>query len=348
MSFNLDENIGAKKSKAPKVQASEGGELGLVLSSKSVAAKPAESQSLDKIYQELQKLIYLIDHSGSMNEQVAGSAQVEYFIWSNETMAEITSRVKAASEKLAAWDTAITTFEKQVADGQDGDDELFLDLVPVEAVDKLWAQCDGLEDNELKVKVLQLGLNKVLYIPYNWSVNLGRGRLDSKLEMVKKMASKMIRDREAQFKGADTMVIQFDDNAQKLPSFDAESLVKAIEGMSPAGGTNIKRAVESAMTECRRRPSQVNLHHIVLVTDGEDWSGTHLPELIPSMKKLGVVLDFIYIANPGDTFESSPNIAAIKQVCDATGGTCTIVTSAAEFETKFVEASQRKCLPPAN
>jgi Mg-chelatase subunit ChlD len=348
MSFNLDENIGAKKSKAPKVQAAEGGELGLVLASKSAGVKPAESQSLDKIYQELQKLIYLIDHSGSMNEQVAGSAHVEYFLWSAETMAEIASIVAAAVKKLADWKSAIEKFEQQVAEGKDGDDDLFIDLVPIDAVDKLWAQCDGFEGEDLKVKVLQLGLNKVLYLPYNWSKNMGRGRLDSKLEMVKKLASKMVRDREAQFKGADTMVIQFADGASKLPSFDAESLVKAIEGMSPAGGTDIKGAVKTAMTECRRRPSAVNLHHIVLVTDGEDWSSTQLPELIPEMKSLGVVLDFIYIANPGDTFESSPSIAAIKQVCDTTGGTCTIVTSASEFETKFVEASQRKCLPPAN
>jgi hypothetical protein len=161
------------------------------------------------------------------------------------------------------------------------------------------------------------------------------------------MAKEMIEGRRKKYPKAVIELVVFNDDAEVTRhNGTTEALCAIVDKIHTSGCTDIYRAVVKAMHLVAKQPSEVNLNHLVLVTDGEDGSATLLVELIPNMKGLGIVLDFIYMAQPGATFNQEGAIQAIKQVCDATGGTCEIVTTKEEFKAKFVLASTRALLPP--
>lgn len=340
--IDLD-NLGNTPNKPQTNISNAGGELGLVFvgSQKSEPAKPAVSVSLPELYSAKKKLIYLIDRSGSMNSQVAGVDQVKYFNWSSDVMDHIRASIEGAVKSVNAWADAEEKFERT------GDDTVFDDLTAPDSDEVKLAELAELDGLELKKKILQLGLNKALGIVYTYDALMNRHKLDSRLGLVQEMAERMITERKSQFPDSDTQVIAFDDKAELLPARTTQELIRAVQGLQVGGSTSILRAIKLAMSTCNRKPSEVKLHHFVLVTDGEDYDTVRITEFIPAMLEMGVVLDWIFIANPGDDASRDVATAAIKAAVDATGGTFTVVTTAPEFETKFVEASKRKLLPPA-
>lgn len=336
-------NLGNNKPSTSTGASNVGGEMGLVFvgSQKTQATKPAASVSLPDLYRAKKKLIYLLDRSGSMNCQVAGTDQVKYFIWSPEKMAEIKAAVQTACDTIKAWAAAEAKFMLTC------DYTVFDGITASSPYDAKLEQLEGLEDMELKKRILHLGLNRAFLVPYDYTAFASGHSLDTRLALVQKMAEKMVRERKAQFPDSDTQVIAFDDKATLLPASSTEQLIQAIQTLVVGGSTSILRAIKLAMDACNRAPSQVKMHHFVLVTDGEDYDTMNIDKFVPAMVEMGVVLDWIFIANPGDTASRDVATMAIKAAVDATGGTFTIVTSADEFETKFVEASNRKLLPAA-
>ncbi len=126
-----------------------------------------------------------------------------------------------------------------------------------------------------------------------------------------------------------------------------EDVLYAIDGIAANGGTAIKKAIERALNECGRRPSEVNAHHLVLISDGEDGSALDVPELIPKMKALGVVFDFIFMLGAGLKETDSQEAKALRMVCEATGGEYTVVKTEKDFAQKLLAVSSRPMLPPA-
>jgi hypothetical protein len=276
-----------------------------------------------------------------MNCQVAGASQVRLFVWSKEKMEEIALAIAGAVDTVSAWAAAEAKYALTC------DDSVFDNIEAPSPDDLKVAQLDGLEDLELKKRILQLDLNRTFGVPYDYEAFQSGRRLDTRLALVQKMADRMVRERKEKFPDSDTQVIAFDNEATLLPSGTTEQLIKAIQELQVGGSTSILRALKLAMDTCNHVPSPVKLHHFVLVTDGEDYDTMNIDKFVPAMKEMGVVLDWIFIANPGDTASRDAATMAIKAAVDATGGTFTIVTTADEFETKFVEASTRLLLPAA-
>jgi len=108
------------------------------------------------------------------------------------------------------------------------------------------------------------------------------------------------------------------------------------------GGTDILAAIRKAMDLCRLKPSAVGIHHIILVTDGEDGNAAHtIGTWVPAMKASGVVLDYIHI---GDASQANQGLV---DACKQLGGEYVVVNSEKDFTTKFIAAVGRKMLPPA-
>jgi hypothetical protein len=108
------------------------------------------------------------------------------------------------------------------------------------------------------------------------------------------------------------------------------------------GGTDILEAIREAMELCRKNPSPVGIHHIILVTDGEDFQAeANIGGWVPSMKASGVVLDYIHIG------EASQANKGLKDACAALGGEYVNVNTERELEEKFIAAVNRLMLPPA-
>lgn len=346
-------NKAAEPEQKPVAQVT--GDLGLVFVGASKGGKkgtgpvaPPSNRSMATIYQESQKLIYLIDKSGSMQGALAGSQQVAHFLWTEEVLKRIADAVteallrREAAEVVAEWQSDPDNIEEPSADTKSKAEE----YTYTHEGDGKWAQLEGLEGEELKTTLLRLNLQTSIYLPKDHSNPNVNHELTTKIGLVKSMAKKMVHQRHEKYPDASIEAVAFNSEPHALAAGTTAQLETSIGQIDCTGGTNITGAVQFAMAICKRRPSDVNLHHFVLVTDGEDWGATQLIDLIPDMKTLGVVLDFIFIAQPGDTVESQEGAKAIKVVCDALGGTFTIVTTAEEFETKFVEASVRALLPP--
>jgi len=103
--------------------------------------------------------------------------------------------------------------------------------------------------------------------------------------------------------------------------------------------TEIMSAIRAAVEVCRKRPSLVGIHHVIIMSDGCD-GGTHvLPEWLPTLKASGVVLDYIHIGDESVNDE-------LKAACTALGGECVVVNSEKDFAERFAIACARPMLPP--
>lgn len=345
--INLDAFDTPQEKPASETPLTSTTDVGLVVASTKAAA-PKASRSLSEIYSEKQKLVYLIDISGSMDEAVAGAASVEMFDWEFAMRAINENIERAAAAVMDVESRATQALLDAASDGADLNSEADMAQIQIDEPDaktQMWASLAGLDEAAMKLEILRKGLDKDVYL----RPNAKHRALASKLGMVKKMAKRMIEERLAKYPEADILCATFDTRTTILDATTPEAMLNELQLIEPRGGTAIYRAIEDIAEACKASPSVVNLHHIVLVSDGEDGSALKLTEMLPQLKKLGIVLDFIYVSQPNnqDSWHSSC-AQAIKEVCDATNGTYTVVTTADEFETKFIAASTRLMLPPAS
>ncbi len=85
----------------------------------------------------------------------------------------------------------------------------------------------------------------------------------------------------------------------------------------------------------------------MLITDGGSYDGKNVPSLLPDMKRLGIVLDFILISGEYEMtwVEQQEVVSIIKGVCEETRGEFIHVAKQGDFEKKFFEVSRRLLLP---
>lgn len=317
-----------------------GGEIAVrktELEAKSVLKK------LSGVYEEHAKLLFLFDVSGSMADRVARSYEEQY-AWTPELLAEIRQKVEAALRKLASGVNPLAAMlDPSLAPSFE---ECELAKLADDSPDPNAPPALTCDDEELKRRVIRCDLISALGVQLNWGkqqeVPLTR------IEIVRRLAKQEIQARFNKFPKSNVTVIPF--AASAVTRFDGgkpEDLWPVLEALSigygpvNAGATVILAAVEKALTACRANPSPVGIHHIIIVSDGQDWQAhSEIGNWVPTLKASGVVLDYIHI---GDL---NPN-TGIAIACKALGGDCVTVNSERALEEKFVEAVRRPLLPPA-
>lgn len=169
----------------------------------------------------------------------------------------------------------------------------------------------------------------------------------TKLQAVKDASMEFVNQRFDKFPNAEVSLVAFNNTAvTKACGKSRQATLDAISFLHTDGGTNIHGAVIHSMGLCKKSKKSI-VHHIVLVSDGMDYSGQRVEELVPEMLTVGVIFDFILIrAENGREEEVDQTVEALKRTCAATGGEFSIVTNVKQFKKQFALASARLCLPP--
>jgi hypothetical protein len=336
-------------------------------------AKPSVLKKLDALYEEYVRLLFLFDVSGSMMGRVAagkdGRTFVDQFVWEAKRLAEIRKEIEAALARLNG--AMIDPFAAQP------DDPAYVPLAdPVAGPNGEFLFTPT--DEELKQRIVRADMIVAFGIPVDFAKK--HQQPPTRMELVRKLAKQEIANRFKKFPQSLISVVPFSGHPETL--FDAQqpdNLWPALEGLDTSwnvficddcgknvpyngvgaaptcacngkkmqraysdGDTDILAAIRRAMDLCRTKPSPVGIHHIILVTDGQDYQATaSIESWVPSLKTSGVVLDYIHIGEEDYTNE------AIKRACVALGGEYVNVNTERDFEEKFIAAAQRLMLPPA-
>jgi len=204
--------------------------------------------------------------------------------------------------------------------------------------------------------------------------------------VARKTLTDAIKDRFGKFPNADISLVTFAGDAELRQCFGLEELLQMAETMVfYGGGTDIYAGVKRCVNHCKKSPSPVHIHNIVLITDGLDFSAAYKieEELLPVMKERNIVLDIILIASAnvpdlkplpasGDWLDEedeeeeddepveveeekqivnerakyqAERFRELQAVCVKANGTFQLVRNAAELETRFLAAANRLCLP---
>src|SRR6266403_908142 len=297
-----------------------------------------EGTTLTDMYDRFSKLLYAIDSSGSMGEGMLSDESLKMYKWSPE----ILEKFMLAMEKDKY-------FEKQLkAEREEMDDELeeefASDVDEEEAID-----VRSLTDDQLKMEIVKEGLSDRYKIPLEINYSHSRNRSRSKMMALKDAAKNFVHSRFQKFEDARVGVFSFEDSPSLLCAAGASEaeVMQAINRLpdNGGGGTNIYRAVDRVVNECKKRPSDAGLHHIVLVSDGCDYGGIQVKNLVPKMKELGIVFDFIYMLGLSPDQQGEEVAKVMRDVCESTGGEYTVVKTEEDFEQKFLAVSNRPLLP---
>lgn len=327
------------------------------------SAGPLATQhsSLEAVYDHYTKQILVCDVSGSMSSSLIGTESITAYKWTNADLVNARKRIENAQVRLAANAVDQSLFDTLTNDMDDDDDEEFnadddadaASKIPVPHQldgedyknDKVWAHMDGASDEFIKAEMVQCGLTRELGVTRDiWSDTAGTAL--SKTEVMRDTLTKLVQDRFARWADSDIMVIEFAGRATARAAYKLDDLVSTINKLDSHGSsTNITKAVETALAQCKRAPSQVGSHHIILVTDGMDYDGRNIVKLIPQMKDLGVVLDVIHICSVHEYYDSDGCTKAMEQACTATGGEYKRVANAKDLAAKVLAAGERLCLP---
>ncbi len=149
-----------------------------------------------------------------------------------------------------------------------------------EDIKDLMALIDLVDEEELKKTITSLNPNR--FGIYRKPASIG-----NKMDLVRKSVADLVDRRYEKNPNARVALMTFNTDAQ-IEAATRDSIKTALHGMYPAGGTNIYAAVTEALRYFEKYPSPVGLHHIVLVTDGEDWNAVQVVELKEKMKELGL------------------------------------------------------------
>jgi hypothetical protein len=291
--------------------------------------KPSVLRSLDSVYSEHQKLVFLFDRSISMKSRI-GRGYPKAFYWTPELMMAIREQAAAASAEASR-------LKEEVGDLW----TLMLGHLKLLMASDL---CDSTgtpfsDDEKLQEAVVRHDdLVRHFGVQINWEKF--REMAPSRMDVVKKLAKRELSKRLEKYPNGQLSVIAFNHSPEVI--FDREAPSKlwdALNKIEVSGGTSILDALYEAMRLCRESPSSVGVHHLIVVTDGQDQVDA-LPKWVPTFKASGVVLDYIHI---GDCASN----AILEEVCRETNGEFVSVSTEADLDKKFVAAIERKCLPPS-
>lgn len=296
--------------------------------------------TLTEMYDRFSKLLYAIDASGSMGEGMLSEDSLKRYKWTPELLESFRAAMRADQQLLEEGDTV-----------DDGPEE-WLDEEDQEAPQEApsHVDVDAMTDEDVKRMIVfnHLDQRYNIDLQMDYSVRL---KSRSKMMALKDAAKDFVHQRFQKFPDAKVAVFQFEDHPQMLCAAGAseQEVLNAINRLPDmgGGGTNIYRAVDRVVNECQKRPSEVGLHHIVLVSDGCDGGGVKVKELVPKMKELGIVFDFIYMVGASEDQQGGEVAKAMRWVCEMTGGEYVVVKTEQDFEQKFLAVSNRPMLPPA-
>jgi von Willebrand factor type A domain len=294
-------------------------------------------ETVNEMYDRLSRLLYVIDSSGSMAESMMDVNDTKPYDWTKPMIEELRLAIKMENPNVGL-------------DSEEAEQYEYPEDIPEdEALD-----VDAMSDQEVKVYALTHGQQDHyrnvnfggVKIPY--SGVYGRKKdTRTKMQALKEAARNFVKQRFLKFPEALVSIFSFEDRARLISQGPTEQAVLAAIDSLPdfgGGGTNIYEAVSTAVNECKQRPSEVGLHHIVLVSDGMDGGATRCQNLLERMKSTGIVFDFIYMLGAGGD-EGDHVIKVLKALCEATGGEFTIVRSEQDFAQKFLAVSSRPLLP---
>jgi hypothetical protein len=196
------------------------------------------------------------------------------------------------------------------------------------------------DDEDLKSRIITHDLISFFGIPVDWTKHAKQP--PTRLELVRKLAKSELEARFQKYPNSRVAVIPFATTPEvRFDDGTAAQLWPILEKLEQGlgGGTDILAAIRLAMEICRKNPSQVGVHHFILVSDGEDYvADSTIVSWVPTLKASGVVLDYIHI---GDHAVN----AGLKEACKQLGGDAVTVNTERDFAVRFVEATQRRMLP---
>lgn len=172
----------------------------------------------------------------------------------------------------------------------------------------------------------------------------------SKINLVKKLARQEIEARFAKFPDSRVACVLFGKSSEVLFDDAAPDAVWTALDFLNVGGTgkilgmanetDIMSGIRSGLETCRKHPSPVGVHHLIIVSDGGDAGTYVMPEWVSPLKASGVVLDYIHIGTEGSMNDP------LRDACKELGGEAVLVDSDEAFESRFIAAAQRLMLPP--
>ncbi len=285
--------------------------------------KPAGQQSktakerIEQQMDEWRKTIYVVDVSGSMSDSIPDS-------------------IVSGGPKKEKEESGRDPFASPMASGIDLDDAF-----------------NDADDEDLYGNPDPLAARPVVPAPEPIVYSSSR---QSKIQVARTMLQRAVTERYDKFPdSADVTLCTFHTSADLRKADNKKDLLSMVDVLSAhGGGTNITKGVERAVQHCKRAPSPVHLHNIVLVSDGLDYRATDVEEnLLQQMLELGIVLDIILILSEREHLEevggSSENrvFKSLEHCCTRTNGRFQIVRTAQDLTDKFLEATRRLALPPA-
>lgn len=317
-----------------------------------VSTTPVKKQtSVEILRDDFTRQIYCFDTSYSMSSAVADKKLMKSFSWSEDVMSAIRAGIKAAISKVNLAQASL--------------DDLEFDLdkvVTVSHEDLAASQLDATDpDEELARQVIVFGLDQYFSVPYSFiSTPIESKNRKTRMDIVKTVAARIIRERTSRNRAA-LDVISFSGAAKLLKSgTNTDELLKALEKLHPTGGTRTVEALKLAMRRVKIHPSKIGVSHIVVVSDANDCYEEELRAYyLPQFLEAGVVFDFILIMTADErvAYEESLKtgtkkywyymIAALKEVCEATGGEFAIVGNAEDLEKQLYLQGTRLCIPAA-
>lgn len=305
-------------------------------------ARTSVLRGLNEQYDEHARLVFMFDVSGSMGGRVAASYTDQY-VWTTEKLDEIRRR---AHDAVAHWNQLqCDPLAALLGAGLTEEDAELIKLADDQRGPNGSLTLSLADDEEVKARVVRHDLIGLLGVEVDWAKHTEKA--PTRIELVKKLAKSELANRFKKFPKSKVTVIPFGDQPKIM--FDGgkpDDLWTALESLclfwqGAGGGTEILAAIGKAVECCRKSPSPVGVHHLILVSDGEDYAADSIiGSWVPNLKASGVVLDYIHIG------DRNPN-GGMAAACKALGGECVTVNSEREFTEKFVEAVQRKMLPPA-
>lgn len=339
-------------------------------------------KSLEDTFDGYVKRIYLFDVSGSMLDPIVSDENVNSFEWektdwsgqtaiqrTRERVANAVTQMEQAKlqfdqlQLVQSSGNPFLTVNHGCGSKKSEDIKTWEDLMESEEVALAKTPVEAATDDErLKDYIVESGLWRYLGIDTVPGYTIKR-----RIDLTATSAKNFIEKRFEKFPDADVVALAFDnqvyvlgappENQLLVRKLNKEELMAAIDTLQEkcGGGTNILRAVQTAMQILTKAPSPMNLHHLILVTDAEDGSGQEIyNSILPEMKQKGVTLDFLHLTdvffNPRKSRYQAwgggeANSVYLQRTCEATGGEYTQVRTTKDFETKFLEANTRKLLP---
>lgn len=338
MNFNLDDlNPSQSSPTAQPTNLVSGDDLGL----------QRGGASLEDIYDRHMKMIYVIDISGSMHDGIVDPSSVSDYKWTPEVLQAIEDRIANAVLRAEEEGSAFLGGDDEDDEAADPFESLkdLPGLVKLEHEDPLndlfWLGLKDAPTETRKAHIVQQDAWQEIGLDCR-----AQKKMTPKIDAVRKLSTRMVEERYAKHPTADVHLILFAGNATYRKPAGKQDLLDQLSQLRADGGsTDVCNGIRKAIALCKKSPSPVHSHHIVLVTDGLDFGIGSLPELLPQMQELNLVLDVIHVTSMHEVSCSEYQGKILEEVCSATKGAFRRVARLCDFESRFLEAARRLCLP---